>query len=85
MSSDLGCSYGSKRLAHFYEKHNPTLAIEYYKKAVDQGNDLCLEDLGRCYEKGIGVPRNTTLAVKYYKMSSDQGWSYGSEKSRTLL
>ena len=55
-------------------------AVKYYKLAAEQKHDKAQFNLGRCYEKGIGVIKDTEEAAKYYKFAADQGHDSAKEK-----
>ncbi len=40
--------------------------------------------LGRCYEKGIGVPKDDTAAMEYYRMAADRGDKTAAAETRRL-
>jgi serine/threonine protein kinase len=51
------------------------LTAEYYKIATGQGNSrekgLAANELGRIYEKGLGVPRDYGRAVLWYRLAAE--------------
>ena len=50
-----------------------TLAMMYYKMAIDRGNADAACNLGLMYDKGDGVSRDPSKAVMYSKMAADGG------------
>lgn len=59
-----------------YEYLNYERAVEYYRKAADQGNDRGQYELAKCYFYGNGVEQDYAKAVKYYRLAHKQGNSY---------
>ena len=41
-------------------------AVEWYKKAAEQGYANAQSNLGWCYESGIGVGKDEQKAVEWY-------------------
>jgi TPR repeat protein len=41
--------------------------------AADQGNLQAQNDLGMCYEKGLGVPKQLAEAVRLYRCAAERG------------
>jgi len=67
--------------------HEFAVAYECFQKAAKQGYAPAQFNLGFCYEKGQGVPRNFTKAIEYYQKAAEQnyapaqcnlGWCYES-------
>ena len=54
--------------------------MEWYQKAVTQGNAAAQYHLGVCYEDGKGVAQDDTKAVEWYQKAAAQG--HASAKSR---
>jgi TPR repeat protein len=48
-------------------------AVYWAKKAAEQGNIDGQFNLGRMYEKGLGVKQDYTEAVNWYRKAADQG------------
>ena len=48
-------------------------ALEWYKKAADQGNANAQNDLGFLYHHGHGVSQDYGKALEWYKKAADQG------------
>ncbi len=65
-----------KCLSHF-DKEEYTKALEWCRKAAEQGDALGQIYLGLMYRNGYGVARNYTEAVKWYRKSAEQGDAYG--------
>jgi uncharacterized protein len=71
-----GSSMGSEQyaLGYFYEHDNDNApnyleAIEWYRKAADQGAYRAQKSLGSLYEFGRGVPTDYVEAYKWYALS----------------
>lgn len=45
-------------------------AVQWFRKAAEQGNTHALNNLGICYEEGAGVSRDYAMAKEYYKKSA---------------
>lgn len=62
---------GSSNIAYIYEEgkgvvKNYKKAAEYYELAVDQGENECLLDLARIYEKGgFGLKQDLKKSKEY--------------------
>jgi TPR repeat protein len=48
-------------------------AVEWHRKAADQGNPLAQYNLGLCYYNGEGIDKDLVEAVKWYRKAADQG------------
>ena len=48
-------------------------AVEWYRKAAEQGEVWAQTNLGWCYRNGQGVPQDYEQAVQWYKMAAAQG------------
>lgn len=59
---------------------NLDFAVEWYRKAAEQGYALAQDDLGDCYYYGDGVEEDYVEAVKWYQRAAEQGnkWSQDS-------
>ncbi|MDP7428471.1 MAG: tetratricopeptide repeat protein [Alphaproteobacteria bacterium] len=49
------------------------LAVKWYSKAVEQGDDDAQARLGLMYESGTGVEKNLEKAKRWYGLSAEQG------------
>ena len=56
-------------------EQNEGLALEYYKKAAEQGSAEAQNYLAHCYLEGKGVKRNEGLALEYFKKAAEQGFA----------
>jgi len=54
-------------------KQNYAEALNWYRKAADQGDAFAEGAFGRMYETGFGLPQNSTEALKWYRKASDHG------------
>lgn len=52
---------------------NPTTGVEYLKKSEGQHNLLAADNLGKAYEKGIGVTQSTQISFQYYMKAAVRG------------
>jgi len=59
-------------------------AVNWYRKAAEQGNGQAQTILGVMYSHGQGVERDTEEAVKWYKKASEQGIGYAKEALKRL-
>ena len=57
----------------FYQKKNYNAAVQYYHRAALMGYDVAQNDLGFCYDKGLGVTQDYAEAVKWYRKAAEQG------------
>ena len=60
------------------------LAVEWYRKAADQGYAQAQYNLGGMYEEGRGgLPQSDALAVEWYRKAADQGYAGGAVASES--
>ena len=52
---------------------NPREAVEWYRKAAEQGHAKARARLGMCYVKGRGVKKNPAEALRLFKLAAEQG------------
>ncbi len=57
----------------YIEKKDFLLAVEYYRKAAEQGNAEAQNKLGICYNIGLGVAKDSNEAIKWYRKAAEQG------------
>ena len=55
------------------ERGDKALAVQWFRKAADQGNAGGQFMLGNMYDNGQGVPKDYALAVQWYRKAADQG------------
>ncbi|GAB5363309.1 hypothetical protein AAMO2058_000872200 [Amorphochlora amoebiformis] len=59
-------------------KEDHKAAFTYYKKAAEAGDAAAMAELGRCYQRGLGLRRKFfTDAAKWYQASADLGCTQG--------
>jgi TPR repeat protein len=66
-------------LGFMYEKgmgvvRNHGKAVEWYRKAAEQGYAMAQYNLGVQYSKGQGVAQNNAEAIKWYHRAAEQGY-----------
>ena len=49
------------------------LALQWFLKAVEQGNMFAMELAGQAYHQGLGTPKNLDLASHYYEQACQLG------------
>jgi len=52
----------------------PQDGVAFLRKAAEAGDARALFELGKAYEKGIGVPQNTQTALDYYSQAGALGY-----------
>lgn len=62
------CYYDDKGVAQDYAK-----AVEWYRKAAEQGNAAAQNNLGDCHYFGNGVAQDYAQAAEWYRKAADQG------------
>lgn len=50
-----------------------TKAVEYFRKAAEQGYHWAQYNLGNCYYNGYGVTKDHAEATKWYRKAAEQG------------
>ena len=53
-----------------------TKAVEWYRKAADQGYANAQCKLGYCYENGLGVSKDASKAGEWYRKAAEQGLAW---------
>lgn len=48
-------------------------AVEWYRKAAEQGHAEALRSLGVCYQEGFGVLQSWDEAARWYRQAADKG------------
>ena len=48
-------------------------AVKSLRKAAEQGDAAAQSCLGRCYQEGIGVPKDYSEAARWYRKAAEQG------------
>ena len=59
-------------------------AMEWYRKAADQGNMYGEFNIGLLYEFGYGVTKNLDEAAKWYRRAANQGMERAKTKLKEL-
>ncbi len=49
------------------------LALEWYRKALKNGNDRAMFNIGAMYEKGDVIPRDMAKAIRLYTEADKKG------------
>ncbi len=58
---------------YYYEEDEGEEAVEWYRKAAEQGNTDAMLCLGLCYAQGKGVPQDLAEAVRLYRKAAEYG------------
>ena len=68
---NIGCDYyfGTNGKQTDYSE-----AVEWFRKATEQGHAGAQNYLGNCYYNGLGVPKDYSEAVKWYRKAAEQGY-----------
>ncbi len=77
----LGWMYGHGRGV---DKNHST-GVEWYRKAVEQGQADAQYRLGFMYETGCCVDKNISTAVEWYRKAAEQGHSRAQHKLDRLI
>jgi len=72
----LGAAYYLKGLVA-YQRGNYATALQWYRKAVEQGDADAQYELGIMYANGQGVLQDYTEAVRWYRKAVEQGNARG--------
>lgn len=59
-------------------------AVKWFRIAAENGHPKAKYQLGRCYEKGLGVARNIAEAKYWYREAEKQGDSEATAALRRL-
>lgn len=66
---------------YYYSRNGKTqdynMAVEWYRKAAEQGYAIGQSNLGFMYENGYGVNKDYSEAVKWYRKATEQGNANG--------
>ncbi|MEM9582861.1 MAG: caspase family protein [Pseudomonadota bacterium] len=71
--SMLGLAY--MRLNPEEQRFDPTQAVAFLERAAKAGSPEAQFELGKLYEKGIGVDRDEARALELYRASADQNFA----------
>lgn len=71
---DLGDAYsGLFELCEAVGGQNEKEAFRWYKLAAEQGHATAQRNLGYCYYRGEGVPKDKKEAAKWWRLAAEQG------------
>jgi len=73
--SPLNMFVSDPKSADVVKKIHYASAVEWFRKAADQGHALAQYNLGSMYLSGQGVPQDYAEAVKWYRKAADQGFA----------
>jgi TPR repeat protein len=59
-------------------------AVEWYRKAAEQGYSPAQYHLGFMYEKGRGVQQSDKEAIEWYRKAAGQGYTDAKNKLKVL-
>jgi len=59
----------------FYDAEQYDKAVPLLRKAADKGHKKAQYRLGRCYDKGYGVPKDKKEAFRYYMKAAEQSYA----------
>jgi TPR repeat protein len=51
------------------------VAVEWYRKAANQGHAGAQHNLGAMYQTGRGVEQNMKMAMEWFRKAVDQGFT----------
>ena len=60
---------------NYYNAKNYVKAMEYFRKAAEQGHASAQNDVGFMYRNGYGVAKNEAEAVTWYRRAAEQGYT----------
>jgi TPR repeat protein len=55
---------------------DPEQAVEWYRKAAEQGLAVAQANLGTMYWDGTGVRKSRPLAIQWYRKAAEQGFTW---------
>ena len=73
-----GYADAQNNLGYYYETELGDFekAVYWYKKAAEQDEQYALNNLGICYERGLGVSQNKEMAFRCYYKAAALGFSH---------
>ena len=74
----------SKIQGHRLQSADYNNALHWLLKAAEQGDADAQQNMGVCYELGIGVKKDKQEAVKWYRKAAEQGNSSAKNNLRRL-
>lgn len=57
-----------------YNSGDHTTAFKWFMKAAENGYAVAQNNIGFCYDKGLGVSQNPNEAIKWYRKAAEQGF-----------
>ena len=51
---------------------NEAVGVKWFQKSVAQGNAQAQVNLGKCYNKGRGIPKDEAEGVKWFQKAAEQ-------------
>ena len=57
--------------------HNNAKAVDWYRKAAEQGHAGAQNQIGLLYAEGRGVPRDDEVAFQWFRRAAEQGHASG--------
>ena len=57
----------------YYSEQNYAEAVQWFRKAAEQGHSGAQNNLGFCYNNGQGVVQDSAEAVQWYRKAAEQG------------
>jgi TPR repeat protein len=69
---NIGPKEQSDMADRYYKEADYIKAVEWYRKAAEQGYAHAQYRLGYCYGKGMGVPKDLVKAVELIRKAADQ-------------
>ena len=84
-----GNAYAEYNLGSRYEDghavaKDDTTALQWYRKAADQGLPDAQNKLGAMYASGRGVTRDYTAALRYYKLAAAKGFAEAQKNAGSI-
>ena len=74
-----------KRAFHGNFKNHYEVAVEWYRKAAEAGHKDAQYELGMCYLRGEGVPKDDYTAYCWFKESGHNGHADGQYLADDML
>ena len=64
---------------------NPKEAVKQFSKGMTVMNAEAINNLGLCYDQGLGVMRDPRLALKYYQHAAELGNKTARKNVNTIM
>lgn len=68
---------------YYYNQREYVKALNWYRKAADQGFPEAFYNIGICYEMGFGVAKNVNTAKSWFKKAAEKGHQRALDKLKT--